>query len=181
MLDQDISLSMKDLGLITIERIQIELGRLKERIQTDSREMHNTHSQKGLLRSGATIKAQIRISQDAFFELRDICIKHLRVMADEAFFLNEASVSNVKSSISEMFSELNDLTFETMTKSCELSSKPELRERCMPEVDNESASTLSEVNLFIDERIISRRNRGIKGVIGSLFSAVKKLFTSGTG
>lgn len=171
---------MNDLSDITIQRIKIELGRLKEKVQEDSKAMHNMHTAKGKLRSGATIVAEIEIGKNAFKSFRDICIQNLQVMSDEAVFLTEASVSKVTTSISEMYIELHGSTFENMTKSCELSSKPELRERYMPEIQNEMNNTLSEVKLFIDERIISKRNQGIKGVFKTIFGGIKKLLLPGS-
>ncbi len=125
---------MDDLRNITIERIAIEFERLKEKVRGDSKAMHGLHASKGLVRSGATVAAEVEIGKNAFFSLRDVCIQQLRVMSDEAVILTDASVSKVKTSISSMFTELYGVTFETMTKSCELSTKPQLREEFMPEM-----------------------------------------------
>ena len=167
-------LTMNDLGDITIERIRIELGRLKEKVREDSKAMHNMHAANMKLRSGATIDAEIEIGKNAFKSFRDTCIQKLQVMSDEAVYLTEASVSKVKTSISEMYTELHGLTYENMTKSCELSSKPELRDKYMPKIENEMDNTQSEVILFIDERIISKRNQGIRGVFKTIFGGIKK-------
>ena len=151
---------MNDLCDITIQRLKIELGRLKEKVQENSKAMHNMHAAKGILRSGATIAAEIEIGRNAFKSFRDICIQNLQVMSDEAVFLTGVSISRITTSISEMYTELHGSIFENMTKSCEHSSKPELRERYMPEIENEMNNTLSEIKLFIDERIISKGNQG---------------------
>ena len=171
---------MNDLGDITIERIKIEFGRLEEKIRENSKAMHNKHAAIGKLRSGQTIVAEIENCKIAFKEFRDICIQKLKIMSDEAVFLTEGAVSKVKTSISKMYNELHGITFETMTKSCELSSKPELRDRYMPDIEKEMNNTLSEVNLFIDERIISKRNQGIKDAFKTIFGGIKKLLIPGS-
>ncbi|GJM04716.1 MAG: hypothetical protein DHS20C09_07070 [marine bacterium B5-7] len=172
---------MDDLGDISIERLYIELERLKEKVRGDSKAMHNLHASKGLIRSGQTIAAEVENGKSAFFAFRDTCIQQLQVMSDEAVILTEASVTKVKTSISNMFTELYSVTFETMTKSCELSTKPELLETFMPQIENEMNNTLIEVNLFISERVIAKRNKSIKNIFKTIFGGIKKLLMPGAG
>jgi hypothetical protein len=170
---------MTSLDEIALQRISIEFDRLRETVRKDSIAMHRLHAAKGSLRSGQTIAAEIDNGKNAFHSLRDSCINQIRIISEETVVLAEPTIIGLKSSISCMFTELYGITFETMTKSCELSSKPDLRDRYMPEIENEMNSALSEVKLFIDERVIAKRNRGIKGVSKSLLGWVSKLFTSG--
>ena len=62
---------MDNLEDIAVKRISIELERLIEKVRGDSKAMHSLHASKGLVRSGATIAAEVEIGKNAFFSFRD--------------------------------------------------------------------------------------------------------------
>jgi hypothetical protein len=170
---------MTSLDKIALQRISIEFERLREETQNDSVAMHKLHAAKGKLGSGQTITEEIKNGKNAFCSLRDLCINQIGIVTNETLVLPETTIADMKSSISSIFVELYGVTFETMTKSCKLAGKPDLRDRYMPEIEKEMSTALSEVKLFIDERVIVKRNRGIKGVSNMLFGWFSKIFTSG--
>lgn len=169
---------MASLEEISLNKISIDLERLVEKYNGDIEAMKRLHAAQGKLRSGATIIATINSSKNAFISLRDICIKHLQSLVDDSVVLTETSIQNVKSKISGMFLQLYGTTFEAMTKSTAIASKPDLRDRYMPDIEKEKENTLSEVAMFIDGGVISKRNKGIKGVIKTAVGGLSKLFGS---
>lgn len=172
---------MSDIADIALRKISIDFTRLIDKLKTDSEAMHSRHAAEGMLRSGATIAWEVENCKGAFHSLRDICNRHVQPLIDESIVLSESSLLNFKAKISDSFLELNSEAFETMTKSCNHSSKPQLREEFMPEINNEMIITRTEVNLFIDEKVLFKRNRGIRGATKSAIGWLSKIFTSGTG
>ena len=140
--------------------------------------LKRTHAAQGKLKSGATIIATIESSKKAFMSLRDICIKNLQNLVDDSVVLTETSIQKVKSEISGKFIELYGVTFEIMTKSTSIAGKPDLRDRYMPDIEKEKDNTLKEVTMFIDGGVISKRNKGIKGIAKAAFGGLSKLFGS---
>ena len=169
---------MENLESIATKKIEIELVRLKESFQKDLEAMISLHAAKGLVRSGATIQSTIDLSKGIFFSFRDICNNIIQDTIDNSVFVSESSSNEIKSTISNMFLQLYGETFSAMTKYTKLASKPDLRDRFMPEIEKEKENTLSEVTMFIDARLIAKRNRGIKGAIKSITGVLSKLFGS---
>lgn len=169
---------MENLENIAAKKLEIEVERLKESFQKDLEAMISLHASKGLVRSGATIQATIDLSKRLFFSFRDICNNVIQDTIDGSVFVSESSANEIKSSISNMFLQLYGETFSAMTKYTKLASKPDLRDRFMPEIEKERKNTLSEVTMFIDARLITKRNKGIKGAIKSFTGILSKLFGS---
>ena len=172
---------MDNLETIAVKKLEIEIERIKEDFQKDLNAMINLHASKGLVRSGNTIQATIDLSKGVFFNFRDICKNVILDTIDNSVFISESSANEFKSSISEMFLQLYGETFGAMTKYTELASKTNLRDRFMPEIEKEKENTLLEVTMFIDTRLITKRNKGIKGLIKSIIGSLSKLFGSPAG
>lgn len=169
---------MSSLEEIALKKSAIDLERLVESYKGEFEAMKRLHAAQGKLRSSATITATIDSSKGVFTLFRDICMKHLQSLIDDTIVLTEPSIKNVKSSISDMFLDAYATTFEVMTKSTKIAGRPELRDRFMPDIEKEKKTTLSEVLMFIDAGVISKRNKGIKGVIKSAVGSLSKLLGS---
>ena len=136
---------MTSLDKIALQRISIEFQRLQEKVQRNSTAMHKIHAAKGKLGSGQTITEEIENGKNAFSALRDSCVHQIEIVTDGNLVLAEPTISDLKSEISSIFFELYGVTFQTMSKSCQLSGKPGLRDRYMPEIDKEMNKALSKV------------------------------------
>ena len=169
---------MDSLEKIAAKKLEIEFERLKESFQKDLDAMISLHASKGLVRSGATIQATIDLSKGVFFKFRDVCNKVIEETIESSVFVSELSKNELKSFISNLFVQLYGETFSAMTKYTKLASKPNLRDRFMPEIDKEKENTLSEVYLFIDAKLITKRNKGIKGLIKGFTGIFTKIFGS---
>ena len=167
---------MTSLADIAIEQIGIERGRLIDSYRQDIEAMKRRHAARGKLRSGATIKATIEASKDLFREFRDLSIAKVTVAIEDSIIFPEAAIEKLKGSIAEMSLEMHGIAYTTMADTCRLAGKPELCERYMPEIENEREQTLSEIDLHIASGVIAKRNRGVKGIVKSLFGWASKIF-----
>lgn len=169
---------MKTLEDIAIEQIGIERGRLLDSYRQDIEAMKRLHAAQGKLKSGATIKATIESSKNLYRQFRDLSISKVKIAIDDSIIFPEASVQKLKGAIESMSSQMHGNIYAIMADICKLAGKPELCERLMPEIMTEKEETLSEIYLQIDSGVISKRNKGVKGIVKSLFGWVSKAFGS---
>ena len=127
-----------------------------------------------------TIQATIDLSKGLFFSFRDTCNKIVQDAIENSLVVSDKSATELRGTISGMFLQLYGESYSAMTKYTELSGRPNLRDRFMPEIEKEKNNTLSEVNMFIDSGLITKRNKGIKGAIKSVTGVFSKIFGSPT-
>lgn len=152
------------------EKLRLIHGELISSLDSSFEAMLRTHSAKGLLRSGNTIKATMELISKITSTLYSEVILHLEALNLKYY---SALESDILLLANESFSKLKKELIVKFKKSTEMAGNPDLFDRMLPEVENEMAKHLATFRNRLNLQALELKRKTTKSPVEKILWALE--------
>jgi hypothetical protein len=144
------------------EKLRLIIKKLLVSLDSDYQAMLSKHAAKGLLRSGNTIKATMRLISRLFSRFYSEVLTHTETLNLKYFLSDESEIIQLAENAKET---LKAGVIDKFQKSTEMAGNPTLYERLLPDVEKDLADSKAVFQNQLNAKIIDLKKSASKSMI----------------